>query len=169
MEKVINNLSIVKACQKDVIPTKVIKMNKYIFDGFIAKYFNKDVNKGVFSEDLTNADVTPVHKKTDKSDKTNYRLVSIFTNISIIYEKLICNQLDDYFGDILSPSQCGFRQGYSTQHCLLVMLEKLKESADKGHEFGALLTNLSKAFDGIDHKLLIANNSRVESHLCHLI
>ena len=50
----------------------------------------------------------------------------------------------------------GFRKWYSTQHCLLVMLEKFKESVDKGNEFGALLTDLSKAFDCIDHKLLIA-------------
>ena len=68
--------------------------------------------------------------------------------------KLIYNQLYDYFDGILFPSQCGFRNGYSTQHCLLVMLEKFKESVDKGNEFGALLTDLSKAFDFIDHKLI---------------
>ena len=55
-----------------------------------------------------------------------------------------------YFDDILSPSQCGFRKGYSTQHCLLVMFERFKESVDKGNEFGALLTNQSKAFNCID-------------------
>ena len=85
-EKVFNNLSIVKTCQKDDIPTKVIKMNKYIFAGFIAKYFNNFVDKGVFPDDLKHADVISVHKKKDKSDKTNYRPVSILTNISK-YEK----------------------------------------------------------------------------------
>ena len=56
------------------------------------------------------------------------------------------NQLYDYFGNILFPSQCGFRKGYSAQHCLLVMIEKFKEAIDKSNEFGALLTDLSKAF-----------------------
>ena len=56
----------------------------------------------------------------------------------------------------LFPSECGLRKGHSTQHCLLVILEKFKESVDKGNEFGVLLTDLSKAFDCIDHKLLIA-------------
>ena len=74
VEKVINNFSIVKACQKDDIPTKVIKMNKDIFAGFIAKDFNNCADKGVFPDDLKHADVTPIHKKKDKSDKTNYRL-----------------------------------------------------------------------------------------------
>ena len=82
VEKVINNLSIVKACQKDDIPTKVIKMNKDIFAGFIAKEFNDCVDKGVFPDYLKHADVTPIHKKKDKNDKTNYRPVSIPTNIS---------------------------------------------------------------------------------------
>ena len=131
-------------------------MNQYIFAGFIAKNFNNCVDKGVFPDDLRHADVTPIHKKKDNSDKINYRTVSILPNISKIYDKLIYNQLYDYFDDILSPSQYGFRKGYSTQHCLLVMLEKFKESVDKGNEFGALLTDLSKAFDCIDHKLLIA-------------
>ena len=149
-------MSIVKACQKDGIPTKAIKINKDIFAGFIAKDFNNCVDVGVFADDLKHADVTPVHKKKDKSDKINYRPVSILTNISKIYDKLIYNQPYDYFDDILSPGQCGFWKRFSTQHCLLVMLEKLKEYVDKGNKFCALLTGLSKAFDCIDHKLLIA-------------
>ena len=48
VEKVINNLNIVKACQKDDIPAKVIKMNKDIFTGFIAKDFNNCVDKSLF-------------------------------------------------------------------------------------------------------------------------
>ena len=131
-------------------------MNKDIFAGFIAKGFNNCVDKDVFPDDLKHVDVTPIHKKKGKSDKTNYRPVSILPNISKIYEILIYNQLYDYFDDILSPSQCGFPKGHSTQHCLLVMLEKFKESVDKGNEFGAILADLSKAVDCIDHKLLIS-------------
>ena len=56
-------------------------MNKDIFGGFIAKNFNNCVDKGVYPDDLKHADVTAVHKKKDKSDKTNYRPVSILTDI----------------------------------------------------------------------------------------
>ena len=59
----------------------VTKMNKDIFAGFIAKNFNNCVDKGVFPDDLKHAHVTPVHKMKDKSDKTNYKSVSILTNI----------------------------------------------------------------------------------------
>ena len=99
------------------------------------------------------ADVTPVHEKENKNFKTNYKPVSILKKISKTYETLIYNQLYDYFDDILSPSYCGF---HTTQHGLLVMLERFKESVDKGNELGALLTDLSSAFVCIDRKTLIA-------------
>ena len=62
-------MSIVKAFQKDDIPTKAIKMNKDVFVDFIGKGFNNCVDKGVFPDDLKHADVIPIHKKKDKSDK----------------------------------------------------------------------------------------------------
>ena len=64
-------------------------------------------------------------------------------------------QLSTFFENILSEFQCGFRDGYSTQHCLLLKLEKWKLAVDNNEAFGALLTNLSKAFDCLSHDLLI--------------
>ena len=60
-----------------------------------------------------------------------------------------------HLNKILSKWQCGFRQGYSTQHCLLIMTEKWRQCLDKGGISGALLTDLSKAFDCLLHDLLI--------------
>ena len=61
--------------------------------------------------------------------------------------------------NILSKYQCGFRKCFSTQHCILVMLKKLKRSFDNGKDFSALLTDLSKTFDCLDHELLIGKPS----------
>ena len=66
------------------------------------------------------------------------------------------NQLSSYFEKILSQFQCGFREGFSTQHCLLLMLENWKHAVNNKKVFGILLTDLSKAFDCICHDLLIA-------------
>ena len=65
-------------------------------------------------------------------------------------------QISKFVEPLLSKYQCGFRKGYNTQYCLLAMLEKWKSSVDKGSSFGALLTDLSKAFDCLSHELLIA-------------
>ena len=60
-----------------------------------------------------------------------------------------------YLNKILSKWECGFRQGYSKQHCLLIMTEKWRQCLDKGWISGALLTDLSKAFDCLLHDLFI--------------
>lgn len=66
------------------------------------------------------------------------------------------DQMSSYFNRILSKYQCGFRQGHSTQHNPLLILEKLEKSLDNSGGGGMLLTDLSKALDRLRHNLLIA-------------
>ena len=71
--------------------------------------------------------------------------------------KDVCiNISNKYFESLLSKFQCGFKQGFSAQNCLLVMVEKMKKIRDNKGVFAAVLTDLSKAFDCIPHGLLIA-------------
>ena len=97
-----------------------------------------------------------MHKKRRKDMKENFRPVSILPTLLKVFEKCMFVQMSTFFDNILSNQQCGFRKGYSTQHCLLVMLETWKRSVDKHKVFGALLTDLSKAFDCANHELLTA-------------
>ena len=68
----------------------------------------------------------------------------------------IYQQIYKYFNGIFSKYLCGFRKGHITQHCLLFMLESLKNALDKGLCTGILSPDLSKAFDCISHDLLLA-------------
>ena len=65
-------------------------------------------------------------------------------------------QVSKFIDKNLSPYLSGFRKGYNTQHCLLLMIEKWKKALDNKKHAGAILTDLSKAFDCINHELLIA-------------
>ena len=76
--------------------------------------------------------------------------------VSKIYERCLYDQINEYFQPLFSKLQCGFRKGHSAQHCLLVLIEKCRKVLDKRGFAGLLLTDLSKAFDCIDHELLIA-------------
>ena len=105
---------------------------------------------------MKEADVTPIHKKGKKDKKENYRPVSILPVLSKIFERIMFIQMSAFFEDIFNKQQRGFRKGNNTQQCLLKMLEKWKRSVDEGKVFGALLTDLSKAFDCLDHELFIA-------------
>ena len=69
------------------------------------------------------------------------------------------DQMYGYFNKIILKQQCGFRQGFSTQHCLLEMTEQWRKYLDKNGVNGALLTDLSKAFDCLLHNLLIAKRA----------
>ena len=102
------------------------------------------------------ADVTPAYKKKSKNSKDYYRPISILSNISEIYERCLYDQIQNFFENILSKYQCGFRKGYNAQHCLITLIEKWKKGVDNGGSFGALMTDLSKAFDCLSHELLIA-------------
>ena len=88
--------------------------------------------------------------------KNNYRRVSILPILSKLFERLISKQLSECFESILSKFQCDFRKGYGAQHFLLMMLEAWKEPTDNNKAFGALLTDLTKAFDCLSYDLLIA-------------
>ena len=102
------------------------------------------------------ADITPSHKKYDKTPKENYRPISILSSLSKIYERQMHDDIYQYMESKLSPYLCGFRKGYSTQYCLVVMLERFKKALDNKNKFGALLADLSKAYDCLNHDLLIA-------------
>ena len=87
------------------------------------------------------ASVIPVFKKDSKNSKDNYRPISILENISKVYERISFKQLGTFRDIFFSKFQCGFRKGYSTQQCLLALIEKWKSAVDKGKPFGALLTD----------------------------
>ena len=82
--------------------------------------------------------------------------VSILPMLYKVYEKILHQQIFTYLNNIFTKFLCGYRKGYSTQHCLLYVLEKLKTLLDKGMCTGILLTDISKAFDCLSHELFIA-------------
>ena len=98
-----------KVLQED-ISAKIITLNKNLIAKFIAENFNSCIDEGEFFSELKHAGIVPIHKKKDKSDKSINRPVSIPPNYSKVYEKLIYNQLYQYFENILFPSHCRFRK-----------------------------------------------------------
>lgn len=152
----IKKLDLKKSTQNTDLPTKLLVENCDQFSIFFELVLNNSLKEGIFPGALKVANITPVFKKGSKLKLENYRPVSILSNISKVFERCIYSQLNSYFEKFLSDKQCGFRNRFSSQHCLLAMIEKWRYAVDNNEYFGALLTDLSKAFDSIDHKLLIA-------------
>ena len=146
--------------QKSLSGKWYFSQNKENLDIVSNLVYNNFSDSSLFSSNfpshLKNATITPIFKKKDRNNVENYRPVSILPNLSKINERCMYIQIYEYLNKILSKWQCGFRQGYSAQHCLLVMVEKWRQCLDNGGVSGALLTDLSKAFDCILYDLLIA-------------
>ena len=152
----IKQLDTSKATTHKNIPIKNFKQHIDLYTISIKNLFNTMIEGQTFPNNLKRADITPVHKKGETTNMCNYRPVSILPTISKVFEKLLYKQINSYISQYLSNNLCGFRQGFSAQHCLTVMIEEMKIFLDKGDVTGALLTDLSKAFDCISHDLLIA-------------
>ena len=145
-----------KPTTSKTIPAKILKTCNDICAGKLTKIYNDSKESSNFPEPLKMADITPAHKKDETTNKRNYRPVSILPAISKIYERDMYNQINKYMNTHLSSYLCGFRKGYSAQHCLMMMLERWRNALDNKLTAGALLTDLSKAFDCLHHGLLIA-------------
>ena len=102
------------------------------------------------------ADITPIFKKLERIFKQNYRPVSILPTISKVFERILNNQMQAKVDSFLSPFLCGYRKGFCVEYALVHMVEKWKKVLDKVGVAGGVLMDLSKAFDTIDHDLLIA-------------
>ena len=152
----IRNLDTNKPTTFNGIPVKIISENRNTFSPYICKMFNDSILHCEFPNPLKKADITPGHKKSDRTNIDNYRPVSILPCISKIYERTLEEQISTYIQPYLSNYLCGFRKGYSAQNCLLVMLHLWNNALDRHDIAGALLTDLSKAFDCLNHDLMIA-------------
>ena len=144
-----------KARQESDIPVNIIKGNLDIVSNFVYSNFNNYLFSSNFPSYLKNANITPIFKKKDKGNIENYRPISILPDLSKVYERCMYIRIYEYLNKILSKWHCGFRQGYSPQHCFLVIVEKWRQCLVNGGVSGALLTDLSKAFGCILHDLLV--------------
>ena len=156
IEKEINNIFPKKATTSNSIPSKILKKSSKVSASVRHKLFNDSTDTSGFPQNLKLADTTPVYKKNEPSDKTNYRPVSILPVVSKMFERIMQKQINDFIISFLSPYLCGYRKGFNTQHALLTLVEKWRKSLDNKGFAGAILMDLSKAFDTLNQDLLIA-------------
>ena len=141
------------------IPTRMLKIAARSCVPFLTFCFNNCLVSGTFPDELKLADIIPSFKKGSSTDKINYRPISLLPVVSKVFERLLANQLTEYLEPSFSKLLCGFRKGHSTQHAILNLLRNwLNAIADK-LKVGAVLIDLSKAFDCLPHDLLLAKLS----------
>ena len=172
----IKRLNIKKSGTFMNIPTKHLQQSiDIICEPLMYIWNNEIVINKLFPTKLKLADITPIFKKLEAILVDNYRPVSVLPAVSKIFEKIMQGQMNNFVEKYLSPYLCGYRKGYNSQYALLAMIERWKISLDNNGYAGGILMDLSKAFDTINHQLLIAklnaygfNNNALELILNYL-
>ena len=140
------------------------KIFKAVYEKIIHKltYFvNLCLETGQFPSNLKIAIVKPIFKTGDKRYMSNYRPISILPYISKILEKIIYDRIINHlnFNNILCPNQFGFRKGLSTYMPLLLVQEKVTKAFENNKIVCGIYLDLKKAFDTVDHNILISKLS----------
>ena len=119
---------------------------------------NQSINTGIFPDRLKLAKIIPIHKKNDLHVIENYRPISLLPAISKVFEKIIFYQVSQSFlnNNYLCKSQYGFRQNFSTEHAILEIVDRVACELERGSTPVAIFLDLSKAFDTLNHTILLA-------------
>ena len=124
----------------------------------LCRLVNVSFSTGVFPDILKIAKIIPLHKGGSTQDLNNFRPISLLSIFDKIMEKLMHKRLYAFLDEhkILFENQFGFRKGSSTAHSLVEITEKIKESIDNGKFGCGIFIDLKKAFDTVNHKILIS-------------
>ena len=141
----------------DEISAKIVKSSINAIVSPLCNIFNSSLEKGIFPNALKIAKVIPIYKNGSKNMLNNHRPISILSIFSKILEKIVYDKLTSFIEkhNILHNKQFGFRKGYSTTHALIELTDKIAKAFEKKHIVISLFLDLSKAFDCIDHSILL--------------
>ena len=158
IQNIIDQLSIKNSSGHDGISTKLLKLIAPVSIKPLSLLVNQVLKTGIFPEKLKLAKVIPIYKKGDKSIVNNYRPISLLPVISKVLEKIIANQLSTHFesNHLFSNSQYGFRAAHSTEYAALELVDKIITIMDNNNIPISIFIDMSKAFDTIDHNILLA-------------
>ena len=145
------------SCPKQDIPAKVLKECKHSLSTPLKLFWNKSFIHGKIPQWYKTQIIIPLHKKGPKSKSNNYRPISLTSHVVKIFERILRKKLVNYFEEnsFFKSNQHGFRQMRSCSTQLLSHTYNILTNAIEGTETDSLYIDFSKAFDKVDHEILL--------------
>ena len=141
----------------DNLSSSILKLCLQFIKTPLTYLCNLSLQEGIFPQELKTANVLPLFKSGDEFMFNNYRPVSMLCSLSKVFEKIMYTRLLSYLNDhkILFSYQFGFRKSHSTYMALMVLMDKLNKALDDGNMVIGVFLDFSKAFDTVDHDILL--------------
>ena len=157
VKELLKSLDTKKSTGEDQIPPKLVYLASNELSSALTMAINCSIQNSRFPDDAKKAAVCPLDKgEPNRIVERNFRPVSVLITFSKIYEKALKQQLNQHLDNTLSVFIAAYRRAHSTQHVLIRLIEDWRSNLDNEYLVGAVLMELSKAFDCMPHDLLIA-------------
>ncbi|CAB4023335.1 Hypothetical predicted protein [Paramuricea clavata] len=152
------NLSTTKATGMDKISAKILQVAAPVIAPSLTEIFNMSIDSDQFPSDWKAARVIPLFKKGQRSMLNNYRPISILPVVSKLMERIMYDQMYEYLNqnNLFSKHQFGFRPYHSTTTTLLDCTNEWYTNMDRGLYNLVVFLDLRKAFDTVDHEILLS-------------
>ena len=153
----LSNLKVSKATGMDNLPAKILKISSYLIAPSLTAIFNMSLKSGIYIDEWEMAWVIPIYKFENRSKCENYRPISILPIISKVFEREVINQIYKYLNEnsLISKFQSGFRPKYGTDSALVPICDQWLTDMDNGKLNGVVFLDICKAFDSINHEILL--------------
>lgn len=154
--KIIDNLKLKKG-GVDKISAKTLKATSTVIADTLAYVFNLCIEKSIWPDALKTAEVIPIYKSGNKKEMSNYRPISLISNIAKIFEKIIHNRIIEFLNknNIITKKQFGFIKNMGTRDALSLITKIIYEKLDQSKPIAITFLDLAKAFDTVNHKILL--------------
>ena len=158
IDNVINKLKNKSSYGYDTISNKHIKYPRNVLTKPLTLLINQCIHTGIYPDQLKLSRVKPLHKSGDKTQFGNYRPIALLPSLSKIFERVMFDQLLAYLSNnnLLCINQFGFRPGHSTELAALRLVDHLIAQMDRYNVPTNIYIDLSKAFDTLDHSILLS-------------
>ena len=157
IEWILNKLPSKNSSGHDNISNLLLKRLKKIVIPIMCKLCNASLSSGVFPEIMKLAEVVPLYKGKNPHEECNYRPISLLTTISKILEKVVYSRVYHFLDNIkqIYENQYGFRANHSCEHAVSEVVGKILKNSELNRYTIGLFLDLSKAFDILDHKIVL--------------
>lgn len=161
---IINNLSNSKAVDYYDMSNFFVKTHKSQITPILTRLINDSLSKGIFENALKIGVVSPIHKLGSKTDKSNYRPITVLPILSKIFEYVILRRLEDHFelNKLVNRNQYGYVKKANTEIAMIHVLKDIYEGIDETRATALTCLDLSKAFDSVDHNILLGKLKKTQ-------